>query len=98
MGGARGCKWATMPKDYNHNVSKAFRSKLEAMEATQGRYFKKLRFFTTFHGLPDAEVDHVEVLGHLGHPGHAIGQPSLHLGREPHQKVLIHDLGVSQDS
>ena len=41
-----------------------------------------------FHGLPDAVVVHVEVLGHLGHPRHAVGWPSLHLGWEPHQKVL----------
>ena len=52
----------------------------------------------TFHGLPDAKAAHVEVLDHLGHPGHAVGRPSLHLGQEPHQKVLILDLAVSQDS
>ena len=61
-------------------------------------YFEKLRLFMTFHGLPDAEVAHVEVLGHLGHPGHAVGQPSLHLGHEPHPKVFIHDLAVSKGS
>ena len=94
MGGARGQKWATMLKDYTENVNKAFRSKVEAMVAAQGRHFEKLRSFMTFHGLPDAEVAHVEVLGHLGHPGHS----SLHYGQEPHQKDLIHAMALSQGS
>ena len=54
-----------------------------------GQAFWEKRSFMTFHGLSDAELAHVEVLGHLGHHGHAVGWP---------QKVLKTLVILSQAS